>query len=228
MSGRCLFSWACALLLVSGCGSSEPPTGVDAPGPTPATAAVNEFVASQGLPLFHWTHQIVMRDGYECFGVSFGPGQDCPAGCFYSWAYGIRVGERVGWLGFENAWDFAPPPESCFDVLPTDAILFDFDTWLAISDADWSTAWNGLVPLLARDPDTARAALLNIATILYTHHSRLLALDLVNNPAVATDVEILTLLSELPVVGAYDLYSEARSIALGLLGSAAPPGLGSE
>lgn len=204
------------LLLLAGCDDD----GLTAPEmfhPTPTTAKVNAFVAAQQLPLFRWTHQTLLRDGYECFYASFGEPQDCPAGCFYGSAYGIRVGDRVGWLGFESLDGYEPLPGSDFDVLATDSILFDIDTWLAISDADWTTAWHGLVPALARDPDTGRAALLSIAAILYTHHSRPLSLDLANNPAIAADVEILTLISELPVVGSPDIYGEARAIARTLL-----------
>ena len=194
--------------------------------PTPPTAEVTEFVAPQSLPLFRWTSQTVLRDDVECFNASFGEPQDCPAGCFHGPGYGIRVGERVGWLGFEFDDGFVPLPSSYFDVFATDVILFDIDTWLVISNADWTTAWSGLVPTLARDPDTNRAALLSIAAILYTHHSASLALDLVNNPAIAADVGILTLISELPVVGSSDLYSEARSIAQGLLERVAATGQG--
>lgn len=204
------------LMLLSGC-HDDSPNRPDAFTPTPTTAKVNEFVAAQGLPLFRWTDQTLLRDGYECFYASFGEPQDCPSGCFYGLAYGIRVGDRVGWLGFMDFDGYEPQPDSYFDVIATDDILFDIDTWLAISDADWTTAWLGLVPALARDPDTGRAALLSLAAILYTHHSRPLSLDLVNNPAIAADVEILTLISELPVVDAPDLYAEAREIARDLL-----------
>ncbi len=209
----------CALLLLvlAGCHDDHSPSAPDVFTPTPTTTKVNEFVAAQGLPSFRWTDQTLMRDGYECFYASFGEPQDCPSGCFYGSAYGIRVGDRVGWLGFEDLDGYEPLPDSYFDVIATDDILFDIDTWLAIGDADWTTAWWGLVPTLARDPDTGRSALLSIAAILYTHHSRPLSLDLVNNPAIAADVEILTLISELPVVGSPDIYDEAREIARDLL-----------
>jgi hypothetical protein len=212
-------------VLLAGC-SDELPTQlqVDEFKPTPATAAVTDFVADQNLPLLRWTHQVILRDNYECFYTTFGEPQDCPSGCIYEVGYGIRVGDRVGWLGFEYLSSYEPQPESYFDVTPSDAILFDFDTWLAISNANWSIAWEGLVPTLARDPDTDRAALLSIAAILYTHHSAALALDIVHNPVVATEVEILTLISELPVVGPGDIYSEARDIALRLLGGLVSPG----
>jgi hypothetical protein len=38
----------------------------------------------------------------QFFSVTYGQGQDCPGGCFYSTAIGIRSGARVGWLHVRN------------------------------------------------------------------------------------------------------------------------------
>ena len=219
MNGRQLVLCAAMLALV-GCDDEDSNTGPEAFQPTPPTAAVNAFVESQSLPLFRYTHQVLIRDDVECFYSVFGEPQDCPSGCFYSYGFGLRYGDHLGWLNFDFANGYEAAPSSYFDVLSSDTALFDVDTWFVISDTNWAMAWQSVVPALARDEDTGRSALLSIAGILYTHHSLSMALDLVNNPAVAADVEILTLLSELPVVGVgdMDLYDEPRNRALELLG----------
>jgi len=182
----------------------------------PVTQQVEDYVSSLDLPQVREIHQVLDRDPVEFFWVSFGPGQDCPSGCFYAKIFGVRVGDRVGWT-YSDFTEYEPSLAKRFDVLETDKELFHVDLWFVLSGEDWQSNWYGLMPTLARDADTDRIALLNIAVMLNTHYSKDLSLDLVYNPTVESDAEILGVLSELPVFWESDPYKETRDRALELL-----------
>ena len=205
---------AAALLCCGGCSDDDNPVRTYPRQPTPA---VRQFIADQDLPDVHDGRQILVSGPVEFFSAEYGSPQDCLSGCFYSSAYGLRYDDHIGWLYFNDYDGYEAPPDAYYDVLPTDEILFDVDYWFTISEANSSTFWQGLLPLLARDPDTGRDSLLNIAVLLYSHIDERLASDLVENPAVGIDAEILTLVSELPVAGEPDRYLEVRNRALELL-----------
>jgi len=119
---------------------------------------VRAFVASESI-LSPQRVEILHEDpavGIVLFAVRNGPPQDCPSGCFFDRALGLRAENRVGW------WDapYGAGPWSIFDVRATDASVFDpaalsrikarfagLDSWMF-----WS-----LANFLACDPDTPSA-----------------------------------------------------------------------
>jgi hypothetical protein len=125
----------------------------DGTGPSGAVPEpIRAFVAAEGLPQAQDIY-INLRDpqaGIVLFGLSFGPPQDCLAGCFYASAAGIMVGQRVGWWGgaVTHRPGFQP-----FDILPTDQGLFDL-TFLKRLRASNDWLYDMFVHFLACDSDT--------------------------------------------------------------------------
>src|SRR5712671_3353740 len=59
----------------------------------------------------------VPEKGFLLFTASYGDPQDCPAGCFYAQAWGIKYAGRIGWV--------YGAPGTRYDVRTTDEFLFD-------------------------------------------------------------------------------------------------------
>ena len=119
---------------------------------------VRDFVASEPVPLRHRV-DVVYEDraaGILLFLLPYGSAHDCLSGCFFFKALGLRAHGRVGWLEAPRA----PGPWHLFDVLPTDASLFDSSNLSRIkSNLDGRDLWvfRSLANFLACDPDTPRA-----------------------------------------------------------------------
>src|SRR3954469_12802521 len=63
------------------------------------------------------------KKGFLLFTATYGDPQDCPAGCFYAQAWGIKYAGRIGWI------EGAPVTTPRYDVKPTDQFLFDEVLW---------------------------------------------------------------------------------------------------
>ncbi|MDO9694206.1 MAG: hypothetical protein Q7W56_05710 [Candidatus Latescibacteria bacterium] len=216
-------SWLWCLLLATlpaGCDDDDPAIGDW--HPTPPSPAVADWAAQEPFDPLQYTHLLTDNSGCEFFVCAYGEGLDCPSGCFYSRAIGVRCGERIGWLGFIDYHGYVADAGRSYDVLESDATLFDVDTWFDLYDVDRYACLRILLPALARDEQTSRSALLAISALLSTHISVQIGEDLLGNPAVATDREILTILAALPAVNG-DLYAAVRARAQELL-----DGLGEE
>ena len=147
--------------------------------------------------------EVKNKDVYV-FSVAYGPPQDCPSGCFYSIVWGLKNEEKISI--FEN-----------YDIEPKDTYLFSQEFLDLVKEQEKTGIYySKLLPLLAKDEDTPRTVLLSITQKLYEYISTHIAYNLVDNPVVQTDTEILTLLSELPVFQG-DAYENIRNIALDLL-----------
>ncbi|MBK9304770.1 MAG: hypothetical protein IPM94_13085 [bacterium] len=218
---RSLRSWTIiALLALIGCSSEYDPVDWS---PTPPSDEAAAFVAQEPFTPLQYTHQIMDWNGIELFVCKFGEGLDCPAGCIYSAAYGLNYGDRVGWIGFDHYHSYEPDSTRFYDFIGTDTMLFDADTWFALMTRDVHACFEMLMPALAADGDTGRGALLTLSTLLYTHESREIAENLVENPSLAEDAEILSILAALPVMR-YDMYAAARARAQELLDALGSPG----
>ena len=155
----------CASCLDSGLSTRPEPTPF--PDPSPAAQA---FIDSAGLPLYHDSYQLFVQGNVEVFGASYGPGMDCPSGCINSSVLGLRVAAKVGWLLVRdyNA-GFAPDSARYFDVSRADSALGGEPLWIGLKAVDKADNWfwQSYLPLLARDSDVARDALLRIPQWLY-------------------------------------------------------------
>ncbi|MEZ4388051.1 MAG: hypothetical protein R3D98_10845 [Candidatus Krumholzibacteriia bacterium] len=205
---------ATVLVLAVGCGSDDL---ISADwNPTPPSDGVLRFVEEEGFAPLQYAHRILDWNGIEVFRAAYGEGLDCPSGCFYSQAYGLGYGNRIGWLGFEDFHDYEPDSSSFFDFVATDSLLFDVDTWFVVMSEDWQVCFDRLLPAIAGDSDSSRLALITLSTLIYTHESVEIAELLVQHPVVVEDREILGILSNLPVIRS-DVYQEVRLQAQELL-----------
>ena len=182
-------------------------------------AVISTFVAGHDLPnpqpvrIF----DLAVTDGedIDLFTVSYGPPMDCPSGCFYATAHGLRRGEAVGWL-------VPDLPESslfvAYDFGEADAALYTDELFARLEAVDeWAYRY-ALLPVLARDPDVPRDVLLRVARGLYAYINFSLGRALLENEAVIADEELLTLLADLPVLDdGYDPYATVRERAQALL-----------
>jgi hypothetical protein len=131
----------------------------DTTGVSPPVALdVRAFVASEPV-LSPQRIEILHADaaaGILLFSVPNGPPQDCPSGCFFDRALGIRAEGRVGWWDppyGEGAW-------TMFDVRATDVSLFDRTALSRIKtrfNGPESWVFVSFAYFLACDPDTPSA-----------------------------------------------------------------------
>ena len=107
-----------AALLPLGC--DQTPTGVD--------DDIASFVESEPLSEAQEPELVFESSewGIEVFWVSFGEARDCPSGCFYSKAYGLKFQDRIGWMGLDayGRDDSVTTRVNYFDVQAGDSILF--------------------------------------------------------------------------------------------------------
>jgi len=174
------------------------------------------FPKSSGVNIFINTP----TQNLQVFSVSYGEPQDCPSGCFFSNATGIKYGNKIGWISV-NDYD------QIYDQINVSKlIMYDFgasDTYLYTdefsqalkSKNDW-VYQNAFLPKLAKDKDVPRNVLLKIANGLSSYIQPSLANNLLENSAVKNDREILTIIANLPVFSG-DAYSEVRAKAQALL-----------
>lgn len=183
---------------------------------------IKTFVKSQSLPDAQ-RPVLVLRvsdKNFKAFRVSFGPARDCPSGCFFTQAIGIKYNDRIGWMAVHND-SLYNGKLAFFDVRSGDDYLFSQDVrnrfQKVVEDAE-DGSWNPQVykaylKMLARDTDTPSATLLNIAELLYTEYHPGVAVTLLKNPLVKKDREILETLAELPSFNRSEFYKEVREQA---------------
>ena len=182
------------------------------------------FVRSQNLPRHQSIIELLRIPGQEIvvFYIKYGEPQDCPAGCGFSTAHGLKHFNKIGWTSVEDYDNIDLTALKYYNIDSTDIFLFseDFFNNLEMS-APWVYHYSFLI-MLARDIDTPHSVLLRIAQGLYSYIHPYLALNLLNNLNVQTNKEILTILANLPVFQG-DAYSDARERARQLLNNLKPP-----
>ncbi len=158
----------------------------------------------------------IPEEDLQVFQVSYGEPQDCPSGCFYSKATGIKHNNKIAWISINNYDDFDIKDMQMYDFDSTDNYLFTdiFFNKLKSKD-DWVYQY-AFLPLLAKDPSTPNETLLKIAKGLSSYIQPSLASSLLENPDVQQNKQILTIIANLPVFSG-DAYKEARSNAQNLL-----------
>ena len=139
----------------------------------------------------------VKTEDVYIFSVAYGQPMDCPSGCIYSGIWGLKHKENIN--DFEK-----------YDVESDEAYLFDQDFFDILKKEEEHIFYNKFIPLLAKDENTPRNILVFITE---NYISSYVAYNLLDNPVVRSDVEILTLLSELEG----DYYEDIREIANDLL-----------
>lgn len=127
------------------------------PAPPEVPADVAQFASS--LPKVRSTTTVFAfpEQGFLLFSAFYGEPQDCPAGCFYAEAWGIKYAGRIGWIGG------APATEPRYDVRPTDQFLFDDVLWNRV-EQEWVGGEFRI--MLGCDFDTPTGALERLAARL--------------------------------------------------------------
>ena len=157
--------------------------------------------------------------GVRIFRARFGeetmcmPSTDGPHGpCYTSVAIGMEYRGRIGWLSGQP--EAAMPGQFAFRA--NDAELFGVELAAAWRRVDRGTYASIYTQAMVRASVTPRATLVRIAHELEDYISTHTAHLLLQRPDVRTDVEILTILAELPVFQG-DAYAHTRAVASGLL-----------
>ena len=197
-------------------GACDKDSGVLPPNELPS-AAVIVFVQGQDVPDIHSNRQRIKTDEVECFSVEYGPPMDCPSGCVYHEAVGLRVGSKIGWLSTDPQGYFTPETASFFDVESSDTALFNVSLWdrLDQDPVPQHFLWAEILPTLAGDTDTATSALIEIVKRLRSYIVPAVAYTLVENPVVQSTEAVLLELVQLPTEGG--AYSEVVGLAQELL-----------
>jgi hypothetical protein len=212
---------ALVVTILVGCSDYDPIDGEY----DPPSEEASDFIAQEPFEQLQYEREILDWNDIEFFSCAYGEGLDCPSGCFYSSAVGLRYNNRIGWLGFQDYHGYHPDSTRFYNFVESDTLLFDADTWFVLMGANWWACFDMLLPALAFDEQTSRSALLALSTILYTHESQRIAELLVENSAIATDTEILGILAALPVIRT-DIYAAVRARAQELLDALGGPAQG--
>lgn len=184
---------------------------------------IEAFIKSQSLPDIQTPVYLfnVPAQDFKAFRVPFGPAHDCPSGCFYNQAFGIKYGNRIGWTAVNTADTLKDSSLVFFDVHQKDDYLFSqeilnrFQKALENSeDGSWNTqAYKSYLKMVARDTDTPTDALLNIGGLLSRQYHPGVAMALIKNPIVKTNRRILETLVELPTFNGSKFYKQVRDQA---------------
>ncbi len=205
--------WVLAVALaLAGCGrDSSEILGVAAP------ATVRNFVRAQSPGVLRGYAPVLEDTGARLlvFRVSYGSAP-CTTGCPVPKAYGLALGERVGWL------DGPAGTGAFFDVASGDTLLFDPGLWekLAQSEPDASSA---LQLRLASDHDTPPATLLSIARGLHAPTGpAAVGHALLTNPSATASLDVLSALARIDAWFSPSWYGVADT-AWQLLAPRVPP-----
>jgi hypothetical protein len=176
---------------------------------------VTSFVDAENLPDAQ-TPQIRFDDSdseVTAFLVEFGPGCDCPSGCFYSTGWGLAVRDRIGWMAVRQAFcleDSVRSDATFFEVQPGDSLLFSPDFRDRFRKATEEEDPDGHAPIyevflqmLGRDEDTPVRTLRALTKLLFDPYLPDLADALIQNPVVRSETAILRRLTELPDARGY-------------------------
>ena len=194
-----------AALLPLGC--DQTPTGVD--------DDIASFVGSQPLSEAQEPKLVFESSewGIEVFWVSFGEARDCPSGCFYSKAYGLKFQDRIGWMGLDayGRDDSVTTRVNYFDVQAGDSTLFENDVRnqleAALDESDRSYAdatYDHFLLMLAGDEETPSTTLLDLAELLEEAYRPELGSVLLENAVVRSNKPILEVLAGLSGQGGYE------------------------
>ena len=108
---------------------------------------INNFVRNSGLKDIEKTIVVFEEKAHdlEIFSTSYGEAHDCPSGCFYSTAYGLKHKDKIGWL---------QPPEDneagSYSFDKTDSYLFSSEFLTSLAKEDNRYLFHDVIlPILA-------------------------------------------------------------------------------
>lgn len=177
------------------------------------------FVKAQGLPLPGGIRTFIRNspEGVVVFEAEYGDPQDCPSGCFYSKARGIRRGSKIGWVWFEDyiGYDYSHAP--FYNLDSTDTYLFSEALFTLLKQNAHTFYHYGFLQWMTADPDTPIETQLRIVdALVYDMTQPSVANMMIANPTVRSNCDVLKALSRLPATQT-DSYFYARTQAQELL-----------
>ncbi len=181
-------------------------------------SSIDLFVKNAQFPESNgYTTLIDNKDNdVQVFKLSYGKPNDCPAGCFYSEATGLKYKNKIGWISISNYDKFDISKLTFFDFEKGDSYLYSDQFMSELKEKDDRVYQNSYLALLAKDKDVPVSVLLGIAEVLDTYIEPNIAETLLKNSAVQNNKEILEIISKLPVYRG-DAYGPVRAKAAILL-----------
>lgn len=95
----------------------------------------------------------IPEQNLKVFRINYGAPQDCPSGCFYSEATGIKYGDKIGWFSINDHDNINVSKLIMYDFNASDEYLFTDDFLLALKTKDDWNYQNAFLPKLAEDKD---------------------------------------------------------------------------
>jgi hypothetical protein len=177
---------------------------------------VRDFAFTQGLdPLWAYDELLLggPSEGALFFWFEWGPGLDCPAGCFFASGFGLAKEESVGWVSYQPIAHLgAPAADAVFDIAASDQDLVDPDLLFRLRAVN-DYLYHDYRLLLACDEDVPEATLVHILDTIPLDGYPFLAVALLEHPTVLMNPEIVRRIAALP--GTW--YSGVRARALEIL-----------
>ena len=125
------------------------------PAPIGSDETINNFIRNADFPKSQGVNVYinVPAKNLKVFKISYGAPQDCPAGCFYSNATGIKYGNKIGWISINDYDHINTSKLIMYDFDASDTYLFTDDFFLALKEKDGWVYQNAFLPKLAEDKD---------------------------------------------------------------------------
>ncbi len=179
----------------------------------PIPKDVQDFVSEEQLP----DDQEVRGDYFSedpyllLFSVPYGPAMDCPSGCFYSVAGGIKTERQIGWALSEDYPGGVLSIENRYSIDEYETVLFDTSIYNNIRESKWGEGWYWcILRYLAVDADTPSHVLEYIALSLYNYISPSMTIDLLSNPKIGSEPTVLCIMSANPLASQQGSQSSIR------------------
>jgi len=189
---------ALAAAALSGCASSsplEPDKTLTYPGIIKDFAETSPFPQRQAVV----AEAVPAGSATWLFSVSYGPPLDCPSGCFYSKAYGLLHGSKIGWF---EVFDYSQNDLSAlalYELGPGDSSLFNQSFLDALKEAD-STFYFYFLLRAAQSTAIGSASLLAVIGRIDDTNQRSIVGALLSNPVFLGNCALIRAAAELPLI----------------------------
>ena len=182
---------------------------------------MRDFAADQTTPPIR-TYERLVSESVDTFlfSMQWGEPQYCPSGCFYVGSFGLKVGDRIGWLT-DGLYYTANPPRY-FRFLPGDSSVLRPE----FLDRIQRNEPRGYADLRFRaccDINTDEGLLFRIALQIHPFGHQRHARALLENPTAIRSVRILEVLAALPETDYLDQSTKARQLLNDLKNGIVPP-----
>jgi len=144
-------------------GGITKPYSPDSPAPIVSDNNIDSFVKKASFPKSSGgsIDINIAAQNLKVFKVSYGEPQDCPSGCFYSNATGIKYGNKIGWISINDYDHINVSKLIMYDFDASDTYLYtDEFSQLLKSKDDW--AYHRFLQELSKDKDVPKNVLLKI------------------------------------------------------------------